>query len=65
MQRWRKWSTSCGFSECQRTEHLAAHAARIAGAIDLDADERAALVAFMRSLTDPEFLNNPALSDPH
>lgn len=34
----------------------------IAVAIDLDADERAALVAFMRTLTDPEFLNNPAYS---
>lgn len=37
----------------------------IAGDIHLDADERAALVAFMRSLTDPEFLNNPAFSNPH
>jgi cytochrome c peroxidase len=37
----------------------------IAGEIDLDADERAALVAFLKSLTDTEFLNNPAFSDPH
>lgn len=35
------------------------------GQIDLDPQERADLVAFMRTLTDPGFLNNPAFSDPH
>ncbi len=37
----------------------------MAGTIDLSADERAALVAFMKTLTDTEFLSNPALSDPN
>ncbi|MBK8583682.1 MAG: cytochrome-c peroxidase [Flavobacteriales bacterium] len=35
------------------------------GGVALDADQRAALVAFMLALTDTEFLNNPALSDPN
>jgi cytochrome c peroxidase len=35
------------------------------GQIDLDAQERADLVAFMMTLTDHEFLTNPAFSDPH
>lgn len=35
------------------------------GQIDLDAQERADLVAFMKSLTDQGFLTDPAFSDPH
>lgn len=35
------------------------------GEIDLDAQDRADLVAFMHALTDPRFLTNPAFSDPH
>lgn len=35
------------------------------GQLGLDADERAALVAFLKTLTDTEFLNNPAFSDPN
>ena len=34
-------------------------------ASSVDADERAALVAFLKTLTDTEFLNNPAFSDPN
>lgn len=35
------------------------------GFIDLDAQERADLVAFMHALTDEEFLSDPAFSDPN
>jgi cytochrome c peroxidase len=35
------------------------------GYIDLDAQERADLVAFMHALTDEEFLTDPAFSDPN
>jgi hypothetical protein len=35
------------------------------GLVDLDAQERADLVAFMHALTDQTFLTNPAHSDPH
>lgn len=35
------------------------------GEIDLDAQDRADLVAFMHALTDPHFLTNPAFTDPH
>lgn len=35
------------------------------GGTPLDAADRAALVAFMKTLTDTEFLNNPAYSDPN
>ena len=35
------------------------------GLVDLDAQERADLVAFMHALTDDSFLTNPAHSDPH
>ncbi len=35
------------------------------GEIDLDAQDRADLVAFMHALTDPRFLTNPAFTDPH
>jgi cytochrome c peroxidase len=34
------------------------------GLVDLDAQERADLVAFMHALTDQRFLTNPAFSDP-
>lgn len=35
------------------------------GQIDLTADERSDLVAFLKSLTDEQFLTDPAFSDPH
>ena len=35
------------------------------GLVDLDAQERADLVAFLHALTDQEFLTDPAFSDPH
>ncbi|MFZ1616346.1 MAG: cytochrome c peroxidase [Flavobacteriales bacterium] len=35
------------------------------GGVELDVAQRAALVAFLNALTDEEFLNNPALSDPN
>lgn len=35
------------------------------GMVDLDAQERADLVAFMHALTDEQFLTDPAHSDPH
>jgi len=35
------------------------------GLVDLDAQERVDLVAFMHALTDEDFLTNPAFSDPH
>ena len=35
------------------------------GQLELDAADRAALVAFMKALTDTEFLTNPAFSDPN
>ena len=31
---------------------------------DLTADDRSALLAFLRSLTDEEFLTNPEIGDP-
>lgn len=37
----------------------------VGGQIDLDAQDRADLVAFMKALTDTEFLTKPAFSDPH
>lgn len=37
----------------------------VAGDIQLDAQDRADLVAFLRSLTDEGFLTDPAFSDPH
>lgn len=35
------------------------------GLVDLDASERADLVAFLQALTDEEFLANPSFSDPN
>jgi cytochrome c peroxidase len=32
--------------------------------IDLDAQERADIVAFLKTLTDEEFLRNPKFADP-
>ncbi|MBK9176090.1 MAG: cytochrome-c peroxidase [Flavobacteriales bacterium] len=37
----------------------------VTGEVDLDAQERADLVAFLKALTDSGFLANPAFSDPH
>lgn len=37
----------------------------ITGEVDLDTQERADLVAFLKALTDHGFLSNPAFSDPH
>jgi cytochrome c peroxidase len=35
------------------------------GEVSLSVQDRADLVAFLKTLTDQEFLNNPAFSDPH
>ena len=35
-----------------------------AGGVQLNTEEKAALVAFLKTLSDPEFLTNPELSDP-
>lgn len=35
-----------------------------AGGVQLNAEEKTALVAFLKTLSDPEFLTNPELSDP-
>ena len=35
------------------------------GTVDLDAQDQADLVAFLRALTDSAFVTNPAFSDPH
>jgi cytochrome c peroxidase len=35
------------------------------GGLDLPPQDKAALVAFLKTLTDEEFLNNPKFSDPH
>lgn len=37
----------------------------ITGSVDLDTQERADLVAFLKALTDEEFLTNPTFGDPH
>jgi len=34
------------------------------GGVQLSTDEKAALVAFLKTLSDPEFINNPELSEP-
>ena len=34
------------------------------GGIQLTAEEKAGLVAFLKTLSDEEFINNPDLSDP-
>lgn len=37
----------------------------IGGQVDLSPEDRVDLVAFLRTLTDPQFLTNPALSNPN
>ncbi len=37
----------------------------IFGNVDLDQQDREDIIAFLHSLTDPGFLNDPAFSDPH
>ena len=35
------------------------------GGVQLDPQERAELKAFLLTFSDPDFINNPAFSDPH
>ncbi|MBI1288779.1 MAG: cytochrome-c peroxidase [Flavobacteriales bacterium] len=35
------------------------------GGLNLSADDKAALIAFLKTMTDPDFINNPDFSDPN
>ncbi len=35
------------------------------GGLDLSEDAKLALIAFLKCLSDPSFMNNPDFSDPH